>query len=204
MEHTTKRKLQAIETKQQIFDAAMELIKEKGIEHVQIEDISQKANVSVGLFYKYFTNKSDVIAEALNIESDTYYINAKNDLLHDLRGRDKILVFARCIVEYHKNNYNKIDLTHTYANMLVSPSRGQRITDEDRAIYIIISEALEEMKEDSILSQEVSVKEETKNLILLIRGTIFEYLINEEPFNIVKTVEYLVSMHLDGMLYNSN
>ena len=60
MEQTVKkRKLQAIETKQKIFEATMELAEEKGIENVQIEDISRKANVSMGLFYKYFALKAE-------------------------------------------------------------------------------------------------------------------------------------------------
>ena len=57
MDHAVKkRKQQALETKQKIFQATMELIDENGVENVQIEDISRKANVSVGLFYKYFAN----------------------------------------------------------------------------------------------------------------------------------------------------
>ena len=44
----TKRQLQAIETKKKIYDAAVQVINEKGFGNVSIEDITTRANVAKG------------------------------------------------------------------------------------------------------------------------------------------------------------
>ena len=200
MEQTVKkRKLQAIETKQKIFDATMELVKENGIDHVQIEDITRKAGVSIGLFYKYFANKSDVITEAINQESDIYYINIKENYLNELRGEEKLLCFVWHIADYHENKLHKEDLKHNYATILANPSRRQSITKEARPIYAILAECLEEMISDNLLAESVPVEMTARHLTMLIRGTIFEYLLNDESFDIIGTSRHLVETYLSGL-----
>lgn len=200
MEQTIKkRKLQAIETKQKIFEATMELVKEKGVDHVQIEDISRKAGVSMGLFYKYFANKSDVITEAINQESDIYYLNIKETYLKDLRGEEKLLCFVWHIADYHEHKLDKVYLKHNYATILANPNRRESITKEERPIYTIFAECVNEMIHDGILVSTVSVEMTARHLTMLVRGTIFEYLLNSEPFDIIGTSKHLVSTYLAGL-----
>ena len=47
----TKRQLQAMETKNKIYKAAIEEINKKGFNNVNIEDITTAANVAKGSFY---------------------------------------------------------------------------------------------------------------------------------------------------------
>ena len=200
MEQTVKkRKLQAIETKEKIFEATMELVSEKGIDHVQIEDISRKAGVSIGLFYKYFANKSDVITEAINRESDNYYMNIKEKFLEELRGEEKILSFVWHIADYHENKLAKEDLKHNYATILANPSRRHTITSEERPIYTILAESIEEMVEDGLMKENISVEMTARHLTMLMRGTIFEYLLNDDSFDIMATSKHLVATYLDGL-----
>ncbi len=78
-------------TRNKIVNAAKELIKEKMIKDISVEDITIKAEVSKGSFYTYFDKKEDVIAlfmyenweqlrhELLNIENKEetfkYYVD---------------------------------------------------------------------------------------------------------------------------------
>lgn len=55
------RKDKAKETEQKLIDSASELIKEKGINNISIEDITNKANVAKGTFYTYFKKKEDIV-----------------------------------------------------------------------------------------------------------------------------------------------
>ena len=200
MEQTVKkRKLQAIETKKKIFDATMELIDEKGIDSVQIEEISRKAGVSVGLFYKYFANKSDVIMEAKHRALDEFYMGIHETFLNGLRGEEKIFRFVWHIVDYHKNKLSKEELKHMYATMLTNPSRGQLITTEKRPIYLVFHEGLQEMVEDGILEESVSVEMATHHLVMLIRGTVFEYLLTDEPSDVIGISKHLVATYLKGL-----
>ena len=60
-EKLTKRKLQAIETKQKIYDAAKVLMDKHGYDAVSIDDIVREAGVARGSFYVYFLSKEDLL-----------------------------------------------------------------------------------------------------------------------------------------------
>ncbi|MBD7946023.1 MULTISPECIES: TetR/AcrR family transcriptional regulator [Psychrobacillus] len=51
--------------KRHVADVALMLFVEKGIQQTSIQDIIDRANISKGTFYNYFTSKNDCIAEIL-------------------------------------------------------------------------------------------------------------------------------------------
>jgi AcrR family transcriptional regulator len=51
--------------KRKVADIALKLFIEKGIQQTSIQEITEKANISKGTFYNYFSSKSDCIAEIL-------------------------------------------------------------------------------------------------------------------------------------------
>lgn len=60
------------ERRQEILDAAKRVFVEKGYDAATINDIAAEAGVAAGSIYRYFENKSDLIAAAANscVESD--------------------------------------------------------------------------------------------------------------------------------------
>ncbi len=200
MEQTVKkRKLQAIETKQRIFDATMELIDEKGVENVQIEEISRKANISMGLFYKYYSNVYDVLSGLRSQESDLYYMDIRNNILMDVRGEEKLIKFVECVADYHKNKLCKVELKHSYATILTNDKHRNSITYEERPFYLILTECVEELKEDGLVDAELSVEPIVRNLSILIRGSIFEYILNDDTFEFVEVSRNLMKTYIDGL-----
>ena len=59
----TKRKLQAEKSRNEIYDAAIELIRTTGFERTTIQAIIAKAGVSIGTFYHHFKSKDGIIEE---------------------------------------------------------------------------------------------------------------------------------------------
>ena len=55
-----KRQKSAVETKRKLISAGLELIKEKGFDAINVEDITKKAGVAKGTFYLYFKDKYDI------------------------------------------------------------------------------------------------------------------------------------------------
>ncbi|WP_251550791.1 TetR/AcrR family transcriptional regulator [Neobacillus muris] len=53
--------------KRKVADIALKLFVEKGIQQTSIQEIIDKANISKGTFYNYFTSKNDCIADILEI-----------------------------------------------------------------------------------------------------------------------------------------
>lgn len=55
----------AVEKKKKLVESAKKVFNEKGYYSTNIKDITSEAGASVGLFYKYFTDKTDIYLEAL-------------------------------------------------------------------------------------------------------------------------------------------
>jgi TetR/AcrR family transcriptional regulator, fatty acid metabolism regulator protein len=68
----TKRQEQALETKERIYSAAIDLMDREGFENITIADISKKAGVSVGAFYHYFTSKNDIQQRYFTKQTNTF------------------------------------------------------------------------------------------------------------------------------------
>jgi len=57
----TKRQVQAEQTKQKIFESAIEEFESRGYDNVAIEDICKKCGISKGTFYVHYKSKDDII-----------------------------------------------------------------------------------------------------------------------------------------------
>ena len=58
-----KRQLCAQKTKRKLISTALELLKEKGFDAINVEDITKKAGVAKGTFYTYFKRKEDIVLD---------------------------------------------------------------------------------------------------------------------------------------------
>lgn len=58
-----KRQISAQNTKRKLVSTALELLKEKGFDAINVEDITKKAGVAKGTFYTYFKRKEDIVLD---------------------------------------------------------------------------------------------------------------------------------------------
>jgi len=94
---TLKNRIQprAEDTRRKIYEAAMELFREKGFEQATMRDIAAKAGVALGGAYYYFSSK-DAIVLAFYREMQ----ESSNELvLEALAGRTKLKDRIRCVLE---------------------------------------------------------------------------------------------------------
>jgi AcrR family transcriptional regulator len=85
----------AEDTRRKIYEAAMELFREKGFEPTTMRDIAAKAGVALGGAYYYFSSK-DAIVLAFYAEMQA---NSNEPVLHALAGHKKLKDRLRCILE---------------------------------------------------------------------------------------------------------
>ena len=50
-----------LQTRQHIYDIAIQLFREQGYDETTMRDIASTADVSIGLTYRYFARKEDII-----------------------------------------------------------------------------------------------------------------------------------------------
>jgi len=89
---TTRR---AEDTRRKIYEAAMELFREKGFEETTMRDIAAKAGVALGGAYYYFSSKDAIVLEFYREMQES-----SAPLVFDaLEGKKKLGDRIRCVVE---------------------------------------------------------------------------------------------------------
>jgi AcrR family transcriptional regulator len=85
----------AEDTRRKIYEAAMELFREKGFEATTMRDIAAKASVALGGAYYYFSSK-DAIVLAFYREMQE---SSNRPVLESLAGRKKLKERIGCVLE---------------------------------------------------------------------------------------------------------
>ena len=92
-----KRQKSAVETKRKLITSGLELIKEKGFEAINVEDITKKAGVAKGTFYIYFEHKEDIVLEISRVPFGEIADELKN--MEDAELFDKLRHYFRRFME---------------------------------------------------------------------------------------------------------
>ncbi len=201
---SNKRKQQAMETKNRIYDATMSLIEEKGFENVQIIDIRNRANVSNGLFYYYFKNKADVLTEAFIANGNKYHQQIYDQHLIGLHGLDKIYMFIERLSELRMHFYRKENLRFHYINMLTNIDRSAVVLREGSATMEILREALQEAVSMGEIKDDAPIEEMANHISIVIRGVTIDYLLCPDAitYDLGKKALDIVKAYLVGFLLN--
>jgi len=136
----TNRDRQALESKERIFNAAIDLIREKGYDNVTIEDICNKTGMSVGAFYHYFKSKSEIVAH-----SQLFYNEALEKVLKESQELSAKQTFENVIAAIVKHvTIDGLELCRERSKQLVSGRFFSDSVDFHGILYnLIIDKALE-------------------------------------------------------------
>ena len=100
-ENLTKRQMQALKTKNKIYQAAVQEINEKGFNNVNIEDITKAAEVAKGTFYVHFDSKEAIILYTFEHSDEIY-----EEAYEKIEG-ESFLDMAVHFVRYSYREYEK-------------------------------------------------------------------------------------------------
>jgi AcrR family transcriptional regulator len=78
------------ERRQEILQAAAEVIAERGLCETRIADVAKKAGASAALVMYYFESKDRLLTEALTFSEDRFYLEAFNKLTALPSARDQL------------------------------------------------------------------------------------------------------------------
>jgi AcrR family transcriptional regulator len=66
MSQLGKKESLATRRKQQILDAALTVLSQKGFDQASIDDIAQAAGIAVGTIYNYYSSKHDILISLIS------------------------------------------------------------------------------------------------------------------------------------------
>ena len=85
----------AEDTRRKIYEAAMELFREKGFEQTTMRDIAARAGVALGGAYYYFSSKDAIVLAFYSYMQE----NSHEPILESLKEKKKLKDRIRCILD---------------------------------------------------------------------------------------------------------
>ena len=185
----TKRQEQALETKDRIYSAAIELMDRDGFENITIADISKMAGVSVGAFYHYFTSKNDILAEIFR-KADEYF---STQVIAGLKSGS----IPERIIEYF-DHYAKFNVRSgmELTQQLFNP-KIKFFIKKDRPMLTILDDLIQEGQQKREIRADEDPEELSRFLLVMARGIVFEWSVYDGSYDLEaqmhKYMECLVS-----------
>ena len=178
----TSRQRQAMETKGKILSTARQLVAEKTISDITIQDITDGCGISVGTFYHYFTSKENLCASIALTPGTEILDQARNDsslgiveqLKHFIMGRLQLaesdgLAFTR--------NIQAFRLTETYRKIR-NEQYGNTHFD-----YTALMEIFQSAIAQGSLAEDFPADTFAQTLVYLVHGAIYNLCLFDEELH---------------------
>lgn len=173
----TNRQLKALETKEKIYQTALDLLESDGYENIRIEDICQKAGVSIGTFYNYFKSKNEIL-QLIYKKGDDYFENTVDDALEGLEIEEAVIEFFRYYAKYNINTgLTTLKQLYNPENVFFTKKRGMQH---------VLGRLIQKGQEAGRLTEEVPSDEIVCDLFVLARGIVYDYCLKEGQFDLVE------------------
>jgi TetR/AcrR family fatty acid metabolism transcriptional regulator len=186
---STKRQERAVETKNRIYTAAIDLMDRKGFEKLTIVDISKKAGVSVGAFYHYFKSKNDILAEIFR-KADDYFSTKVIFSLNKKSIPDQIVEYFDHYAKF--NAASGVEMTQQLFNPKI-----KFFIKKSRPMLTILRDLIRKGQEKKEIRTDTDAEELSRFLFILARGVVFEWSLYEGRYDLEATMhkymEILVS-----------
>jgi len=193
MEKLTKRKQQAINTKNKIYDTAVRLLKEGRFNHIKVDDICKEAQVSIGSFYNSFSSKNDIFIEIYRV-ADEYFLNAVKKALESGNTIERIIRYFDIYSEY--NLHQGVDFVKNlyHVNNYLFISKG-------RPMQNVLLDLIAEGQRSGDLKNTASPGEIVEFLFVCARGVVYDWCLHNGDYDLTERMNTYISrllMPFDG------
>lgn len=180
----TSRQKKALKSEKLLFDTALSLILSKGFHNVHIEDIAKEAGTSVGLFYKYFKSKDEIVARQYK-KIDEVYLKAYEKLPPDLSATEKLVETLRAGFIFSE------ELGKEFMGVLFSNQFGFKediyyVMSGERLINKIVHEIVEEGQKTHEFRSDLDVDTIVSMVFRCYTGSFFEWTLMKESENLTE------------------
>ncbi len=198
-EKLTKRKLQAVETRQKIYEAAKSLMDKHGYDSVSIDDIVREAGVARGSFYVYFLSKEDLLVYLVLEGAGTMQLQITdvwNNLDKNLPAVDLIVAIACYICELTQSI--GVDIMRTVYKIFIE----RRQTDIKSELCFDMPELFTNLYNLGVSRGELkpaNTADIAANIKTILVGLTFEWCLYHPNYNLIGRAKTLVSEYLDRL-----
>lgn len=192
----TPRKRQAIEMRAKIQSAALTLFNREGFENVSVEEIAQTVGCSVGNIYHYFKSKDELAIQVTQMVDEAYTVLEEEYLTdRETSGREKLLDFVGRSLEISASDEM---LYKAFIHGLRYPEQAVLQKNDKRVYYRLLRELVDLCQEEGSIHPSYDPDCLVEDLVVLHRGTLFEWRIYQEGFDIAKQGRRMADALLRG------
>lgn len=192
----TPRKRQAIEMRAKIQIAALTLFNREGFENVSVEEIAQTVGCSVGNIYHYFKSKDELAIQVTQMVDEAYTALEEEYLTNrETSGREKLLDFVGRSLEISASDEM---LYKAFIHGLRYPEQAVLQKNDKRVYYRLLRELVDLCQREGSIHPSYDPDCLVEDLVVLHRGTLFEWRIYQEGFDIAKQGRRMADALLRG------
>lgn len=192
----TPRKRQAIEMRAKIQSAALTLFNREGFENVSVEEIAQTVGCSVGNIYHYFKSKDELAIQVTQMVDEAYTALEEEYLAdRETSGWEKLLDFVGRSLEISASDEM---LYKAFIHGLRYPEQAVLQKNDKRVYYRLLRELVDLCQEEGSIHPSYDPDCLVEDLVVLHRGTLFEWRIYQEGFDIAKQGRRMADALLRG------
>ena len=192
----TPRKRQAIEMRAKIQSAALTLFNREGFENVSVEEIAQTVGCSLGNIYHYFKSKDELAIQVTQMVDEAYTALEEEYLAdRETSGREKLLDFVGRSLEISASDEM---LYKAFIHGLRYPEQAVLQKNDKRVYYRLLRELVDLCQEEGSIHPSYDPDCLVEDLVVLHRGTLFEWRIYQEGFDIAKQGRRMADALLRG------
>jgi len=182
----TKRQLQARKTQSKIYQSSLMLMREKGFENVTIEDISKKAGVSVGSFYRYYKSKEVMFFEIYRLIDEYFEKNVTSELLgNGLSAPEQIEKYFRHYAIYITDK--DLETTSQLYN-----TGNKLFTDKKRYMLVLLRDIITKGQEKGEISRKMPPDRMTEYCLMIGRGVVFDWCLHRGEYSLEETMMHVI------------
>lgn len=176
----TKRKLQAISTKNKILDIALQQMTEKGYDNITVNKICKEADISIGTFYHHFKSKECIVIDVYK-ELDKYVREQVANNLKNTNSLDKIVEYTSHLAKYAKEmGINTI--AQLYKSQIILGN--ELFICSERSVAKLFKDIVTEGQKKNEICDDISAEEITKSLLSFSRGIVYDWCLHSGNYDI--------------------
>ena len=192
--------MQADATRKKIEDSASKLLQEYDLDDIAVSDICERAGVSVGSFYHYFSSKDLVIfsIDECNHRVEEFEKTAK----FTDKACDNILMVFRDQLEYVSGEIGVDKQVQLLKSQLLQYKRGNDEYFVGRPLEKLLTNLYEEGIRNGEFVQDYPASIVISHILHLYRGFLFDWCSRNATFNLVENTLNGIYLYLRSFRKN--
>lgn len=195
----SKRDEHTKQVKENIMNAADELLTKQGINYVTVSNICKKANVSIGSFYHHFSSKENVLAHYL-----TDAFEKRKEFFEEIKGEDVVSSLVETYALYNgfllEKGFEFICNYYVPSNTGIFSYKNSNSSKDSAPIVRVNEELIQKAIEKKYLISDTDPQQLNYDLSTIEKGSVLDWCVSSGSYDLIENTSRLIRNYLMGFV----